>query len=309
MKILENPLIPDIENRSNLTLNNLDSLNSTSKLLSKIHHFENFFNGSITIAGKLVNESDIVSLLQDDWVPMSIKSKENVTRDQHNISAFSSPVITSTLEQWKESTPKENYKISSSEKRPSFHVADVSNFPLEEVSTEKLKLTPRVKETYRVSENIKRPNFHVMDLSTFFDDENRKNSRSLKLDPEPRLNIESGELEFPNFATQFFGSFGELSSQNYDMSSLSGHHPDHRPHHEYPETHHHKPQLDHHRPENHHISHDKYHPKRETHYPPVQKPINSHKPKDVSDLYVDDPWKHINKVNTIIQILIFPSSW
>ena len=314
VKILENPLIPNIANRSKPEDHHESTVNgkTTSKLLSRIKHFENLFNGTITIAGKLVNESDIVSL-QDDWVPMSeprqkTGSSQNVTKEQDKNST-SVPIISSTLEQWQDSNVKESYRISSSKKRPVFHVADVSNFPLEgEVTTEKFKLPPRVVETYRVSENGERPQFHVMDLS-MFDEDNNKKSRSLETEPEPRFNIESQELEFPSFATQFFGSFGELSSQNYDMSSLSGHHSDHRPHEQYSETYHHRPQLDHHRPEYHHNSHDKHHPKRETHYPPVKKPISSHKPKDVSDLYVDDPWKHINKVNTIIPILIFSSSW
>lgn len=300
-----------------------------STLLSTIMYFENFDNGTLVIPGKLVNQTDLSRLHDDDsddWIPVIRETSNNVTNNNRDDDIDNSneaetapeninnhdddddvPMISSTLEQWEETN-----KMSSLENRPDFHVIDLSEFDSDERES--------AEERYRVSSFVNRPNFHMIDVSDFdaqdetnnvhmidvseFDSKTQKRSKALPLEPrprdikteeedkepEPRFDIESAELDFPNFETQFFGSFGELSGQKFSRPKPQvhhHHHPSHNSDHRY--SHHQQPPATHHHDQHLHGTH-KYHPKRETFH------SSSHKPKDVSDLYVDDPWKHINKV-------------
>ena len=162
-------------------------------------------------------------------------------------------------------------------------------------------------ETYKMTESLQgRPAFHIVreDFS----------NRDIPLRREARLNIDNDQLEFPSFATQFFGSFGEFSQSFTESSHNDDHHydpytknynqkphSDFRPHHDRP--HHDRPhdgfQSQHHGYEPHlEKPRPLKPPKREIissyHDKPANEQYNSI--KDVSALYVEDPWKHIDKV-------------
>ena len=110
--------------------------------------------------------------LLDDWVPMNephqrIEHQQNETEKKENKTSLP-PIITSTIEHFQENKTieEESYRISTLDKRPTFHVIDVSNFDLEEVppsvEKSKFKMAPQLRETYRVSDSFERPKFHKM---------------------------------------------------------------------------------------------------------------------------------------------------
>ena len=150
-------------------------------------------------------------------------------------------------------------------------------------------------ETYKVSESLQgRPTFHI--------------APDIPLRREARLNIENDQLEFPTFATQFFGSFGEFS-QSFDETASS--HNDDRHYDPFTNNYHQKPHSDprphHHTPHSQHLGFNPHAekprplkpPKREILSAYHEKPVVSDQHnsiKDVSALYVEDPWKHIDKV-------------
>lgn len=167
---------------------------------------------------------------------------------------------------------------------------------------------PGIPETYKVSQSRQgRPKFHIAR-----DDFNFDNEDSNSLRREARLNIANDQPEFPSFATQFFGSFGEFS-QSFEGTE-SSHNDDHyydpytknynqKPHSDF-RPHHHQPQAGFHSQHHGYKPHlDKPRPLK----PPKREIISSYHDKsvahdkynsikDVSALYVEDPWKHIDKV-------------
>ena len=179
---------------------------------------------------------------------------------------------------------------------------------LEQYQHRSLK-APGITETYKVSQSIQgRPAFHVV-RDDFDFDSDRVFSRR-----EARLNIENDHEEFPSFASQFFGSFGEFSQSSFDVPK-SSHNDDHyydpgtkkynqrphldiKPHHDQPHGGFHSQHQS-----GHHHQVEKPRPLK----PPKREILSSYheKPlvhdkysslKDVSALYVEDPWKHIDKV-------------
>lgn len=283
------------------TNGSLKSENNTqmSALVSKVRHFENLQNETILIDGKLIETSDGSSLdsvtvrpgVTEGWRPMIVNYDE----------------VYSSTESFNDESLNGHETASH----------EITKSTLEQFQEKSLNSGVKANESYKVSSNFKnRPHFHVIDITEFQNkvDENIPVKKILK--KQARFNIENEELEFPNFETQFFGSFGELSSPDQlkvphprpDLNKFhdeSGHfignkygsHNLNTDHHN-----HHHSQQDH--PYSHHVppvsTEQKYHPKRET--------LSSHKPhqikdnyiggppKDVSALYVDDPWKHIDKV-------------
>ena len=183
---------------------------------------------------------------------------------------------------------------------------------LEQAQTQASK-APGIPETYKMSQSTQgRPAFHVVRDDLDFDTDSGIFSRR-----EARLNIENDQQEFPSFASQFFGSFGEFSQSSFDVpkSSHISHNDDHyydpdtnnynqrphldlKPHHDQPHGgfhSHHQGGL--------HQQVDKPRPlkppKREILSSYHEKPLVNDKYsslKDVSALYVEDPWKHIDKV-------------
>ena len=152
---------------------------------------------------------------------------------------------------------------------------------------------PGIPETYKLSQSLQgRPKFHIADDFNFDNEYN-----DIPLRREARFDVESDH--FPSFATQFFGSFGEFS-QSSDGTE-SSHNPDHyyAPH---SNNYNHKPHSDY-RP-HHNQPRPLRPPKREIisqyHDKPGQDKYNSI--KDVSALYVEDPWKHIDKVGLYLVI-------
>ena len=248
-------LVTDHARRAQVRVNQEKS-KQMSKLISKMRHFENVQNNTIIISGKFNRENEKKTVGDEtEWQPVNIEKENNIM-------------------------------ISNSKKK----------------TIEEVKVKNHVKEKNKISPLFdKRPSFHVIDVGDFSQDFlNSKESRSIEnnyrkvrlsdqeLEKSARFNIDE-ELAFPNFETQFFGSFGELSS--------------------------HKPALHFPSPDNYHSHEDgDYHEEGRPYPPPPKKGVlNFHKnPKvtgqyatvkpsqDVSALYVDDPWKHIDEVNSDI---------
>ena len=252
---------------------NQEKSEQMSQLVSKVRHFENVQNDTIIIKGKLYAEN-ITQLLEndEDWQPMNVKKRD------------------------------ENYVITEKKTEP--RITSVAKTIFTKDGLKDLKERNKITSSF---EN--RPSFHIIDVNEFSEDYISKQSRSIEqenlnlpkrlLEKSARFNIDE-ELTFPTFETQFFGSFGELSSHKpelhlppvpenyhnyeserdpaYEQSHQDGYH-----------SHHAKP------------SHKPNPPKREIlsshdHHqvPHLSSPV---KPgQDVSALYVDDPWKHIDKV-------------
>ena len=167
-----------------------------------------------------------------------------------------------------------------------------------------------IPETYKVSQSLQgRPAFHVVPDDLDFDSDDSFSRR------EARLNIENDQEEFPSFASQFFGSFGEFSQSSFDVPKSSHnddhyHHPDtnnyNQPPHPGIKPPHDPPHGGFH--SQHHGTGHHHHlekprpvkpPKREIFSAYHEKPSVNDKYsslKDVSALYVEDPWKHIDKV-------------
>ena len=282
----------------------LKSENNTqmSSLVSKVRHFENLQNETILIEGKLIETSDGLS--------ESVTRSSSVTEDWRPITVNYDEIYSST--ERISAVLNDNETVSSSNK--------ITKSTFQQFQEKSLNSAAKLDETYKVTSNIKnRPHFHLIDITEFQSNVDVNLPVKTILKKQARFNIEDEELEFPNFETQFFGSFGELSSPE-------GSRPRPRPNHFHANTEHfigdkygsHNPNTDHNNhhhsqpdhPHYHHVpdSH-KYHPKRET--------LSSHNPhqikdkysggthKDVSALYVDDPWKHIDKVTFNINHLKF----
>lgn len=243
---------------------NQEKSEQMSQLVSKVRHFENVQNDTMIITGKLYVENTTKFLEnEEDWQPINIKKKyENNNKfSQTKTESRTSSVLQKIFSKDGSKDLKERNKITESfENRPSYHIIDVGEFSDDFFSNSK--------ESRSIDkENLNLPN-HLLEKSA-------------------RFNIDQ-ELTFPTFETQFFGSFGELSSHKPELHLPPV--PESYPAYE------HSHQNIHTKP-----SHKPHPPKREIlsshdHHqvPHLSSPV---KPgQDVSALYVDDPWKHIDKV-------------
>ena len=251
-------------------MDELEKSEQMSKLVSKVRHFENIQNDTIVLAGKLKGENE--SLLQDeeDWQPVivEIKNENNISKTK-TVSRTSPLLLQEMFSKDGSKALKENNRITFSlDNRPSFHVIDVGEFSDD--------FAPLSKEARSI------------------DNKENVNLPDQLLEKSARFNIDQ-ELTFPSFETQFFGSFGELSSHkpelhlpsvpenyhNYESGNY-GHQEDYHSHHPEPAPRPHPPKREVLSSHNHHQ------------VPHLSSPV---KPgQDVSALYVDDPWKHIDKV-------------
>ena len=259
-------------------MDKLEKSEQMSKLVSKVRHFENIQNDTLILAGKLKGENESKTILQneEDWQPMNVKIKnENNISMTKTVSKPSSLLFQKMFSKDGSKDLKESNKITLSfDKRPSFHVIDVGEFSDDFV--------PMSKEARSIDnkENVNLPD-HLLEKSA-------------------RFNINE-ELSFPSFETQFFGSFGELSSHKPELHLP----PAPENYHNYESGNYHEPVYEH--QDDYHSHHPKPAPKP---HPPKREVLSSHahhqqvphlsspvKPgQDVSALYVDDPWKHIDKV-------------
>ena len=320
VKISENGADAEIEIASINTKGDTEDTGPMSTLLSKVRHFENVENETIVIAGKLQEETvtertEVAEVItgNEEWEPMV------VTGDMRDYGGDREGSETAGL--------SEDQKINTT---------TITRSTLEQFDQQSLKDRVQMKEDYKVSSSLSgRPKFHVIDVSDFPQDTeietklHKKESREIKdgakiempkiLKKQARFDIEEKELTFPNFETQFFGSFGELS-QNYDSSKfgtdagsynepghISGGHSGHTPHRH--QGHH---QLGHHGPDVHSPAPHHPHPHPPPH-PPKRAVVSHHSPQLIKDtysggkpadsitsaLYVEDPWKNIDKVSII----------
>ena len=244
---------------------NQEKSEQMSQLVSKVRHFENVQNDSMIITGKLYGENTTKILEnEEDWQPINIKKKYEKNKfSQTKTESRTSSVLQEMFSKDGSKDLKERNKITESfENRPSYHIINAGEFSDDFFSNPK--------ESRSIDkENLDLPN-HLLEKSA-------------------RFNIDQ-ELTFPTFETQFFGSFGELSS--------------HKPELHLPPVPEYYPAYEH----SHHNIHTK--PSHKPH-PPKREILSSHdhhqvphlsspvKPgQDVSALYVDDPWKHIDKVQS-----------
>ena len=258
-------------------MDKLEKSEQMSKLVSKVRHFENIQNDTIILAGKLKGENESNTILQnkEDWQPMNveIKNEYNISKTKA-LSGTSLLLLQELFSKDESKALKESKKITFSfDNRPSFHMIDVGEFSDDFVPMSKEARSIDVKE------NVNLPD-HLLEKSA-------------------RFNIDQ-ELSFPSFETQFFGSFGELSShkpelhlppvpENYHKYESGDYHEPVYEHQDKYHSHHPKPATKPHLPKREVLSSHDHHQ-----VPHLSSPV---KPgQDVSALYVDDPWKHIDKV-------------
>ena len=266
-----------------------------STLISKVRHFDTIGNNSIVIQGKLktddADDSNDFEHIgddgQEDWKPML-----NVNP---NVTIFVKTPKSLTQDE----KPTEKYKV-----------------PIDK----------DLKETYKVTSNenlSSRPKFHVMKIPMdLISDKPKPADDNKLLKKEARIDLENREIEFPNFATQFFGSLDDGSIQKFDVSKAPLHYSDQHHDHFSGDTLSHRPHIDHHIDQSYHHSlgpqpgpeysaHDNSHytnipqpvthPKREilssySHKPSHNKPTEGKYSITKDSLYVQDPWSHIDKV-------------
>ena len=318
VKISENGADTEIEIASINTEGDTEDIGPMSTLLSKVRHFENVQNETIVIAGKL----------QDETVTERTEVPEVITGNEE----WEPMVVTSDMRDY--GIDREGSETAGLSEDQKINTTTITRSTLEQFDQQSLKDRVQMKEDYKVSSSLSgRPKFHVIDVSDFPQDTemetklHKKESREIKdgakiempkiLKKQARFDIEEKELTFPNFETQFFGSFGELS-QNYDSSKfgtdagsynepghISGGHGGH--------THHGHPHHGHHGPDVHSAAPHHPHPHPHPH-PPKRAVVSHHSPQLIKDtysggkpadsitsaLYVEDPWKNIDKVSVNI---------
>ena len=317
VKISENGADAEIEIASINTEGDTEDIGPMSTLLSKVRHFENVENETIVIAGKL----------QEEIVTERTEVPEVITGNEE----WEPMVVTSDMRDY--GGDREGSETAGLSEDQKINTTTITRSTLEQFDQQSLKDRVQMKEDYKVSSSLSgRPKFHVIDVSDFPQDTEietkllKKESREIKdgakiempkiLKKQARFDIEEKELTFPNFETQFFGSFGELS-QNYDSSKfgtdagsynepghISGGHGGHT-HHGHHHHGHHGPDV--HSPAPHHPHPPPHPPKRAVlspHHSPqlIKDTYSGGKPADsiTSALYVEDPWKNIDKVSVNI---------
>ena len=180
----------------------------------------------------------------EEWIPMTKISKskilvveENSSESVPDLNRLNLENITKSTQEQFESTNQESYKISQGnlERRPSFHVIEIPD---------------DFTESYRGKKEL-----------------DQKESRT-----NLNLKVESKELDFPSFETQFFGSFGELANQHkkFDLTKVAHNSAKHQGH-----GHGYRPQIDHfsHQyQQSHHEHHPNYQDFPKHQYDEIEKP-------------------------------------